>query len=77
MVLFGRFRMSKQDSLQAHLNELIRKHRELDEYIATQVRGVTVTDEVRRLKTQKLWLKDEIHRITRELESMEIRINGH
>jgi len=69
--------MSKQDSLQAHLNELIRKHRELDEYIATQVRGVTVTDEVRRLKTQKLWLKDEIHRITRELESMEIRINGH
>jgi uncharacterized protein YdcH (DUF465 family) len=69
--------MSKQDSLQAHLDQLIRKHRELDEYIATQFRGVTVTDEVRRLKTQKLWLKDEIHRITRELESMEIRINGH
>ena len=56
--------MSK-NGLQSHLDELIRRHRKLDEEIKTLHFN---TPEIRRMKTQKLWLKDEIHRITRELE---------
>jgi uncharacterized protein YdcH (DUF465 family) len=47
----------------AHLEELKRKHRELDEHIKTEYSNLTSSPEVYRLKTQKLWLKDEIHRI--------------
>jgi uncharacterized protein YdcH (DUF465 family) len=47
----------------AHLEELKRKHRELDEYLEKEFRNITSSPEVYRLKTQKLWLKDEIHRI--------------
>jgi uncharacterized protein YdcH (DUF465 family) len=51
------------DKDSAHLEELIRKHRELDEYIQQEYGNQNVSPEVYRLKTQKLWLKDEIHRI--------------
>jgi hypothetical protein len=51
------------DKLTARLEELKRKHRDLDTLIETKYYNHSVTDEVRRLKTQKLWLKDEIHRI--------------
>jgi uncharacterized protein YdcH (DUF465 family) len=57
--------MTNNNSLQSHLEELIRKHRKLDEEIK-QIHFNT--PEIRRMKTQKLWLKDEIHRIQRELE---------
>ena len=33
-----------------------------------------ITDELRKLKTQKLWLKDEIYRITKQLH--EDGVNG-
>lgn len=46
-----------------HLEELIRKHRELDEYIEREYGNLNTSPEVYKLKTQKLWLKDEIHRI--------------
>ena len=45
-----------------HLEELKRKHRELDEHIKTEYGNLTSSPEVYKLKTQKLWLKDEIHR---------------
>jgi uncharacterized protein YdcH (DUF465 family) len=43
------------------------KHRHLDEEIQKLEKSYAITDEIRRLKTQKLWLKDEIHRIEKEL----------
>jgi uncharacterized protein YdcH (DUF465 family) len=51
------------DKDDAHLEELKRRHRELDEYIQNEYGNRNITAEVYRLKTQKLWLKDEIHRI--------------
>jgi hypothetical protein len=51
------------DKLNTHLEELRRKHKELDTLIETKYHNTNITDEVRRLKTQKLWLKDEIHRL--------------
>ena len=52
-----------EDKLRAHYEELKRKHKELDEELETKYNNMTVTDEVRRMKTMKLYLKDEMHRI--------------
>jgi len=52
-----------EDKLRAHYEELKRKHRELDEELETKYNNMTVTEEVRRMKTMKLYLKDEMHRI--------------
>jgi hypothetical protein len=53
----------ERDKLLAHYNELQRKHRELDTELETKYNNMTITDEVRRMKTMKLYLKDEMHRI--------------
>jgi len=60
------------DSLEAHLNELVKKHRKLDEEVE-QLSTRHISAELRQLKTQKLWLKDEIHRIQKQLKGS----NGH
>jgi hypothetical protein len=52
-----------EDKLRAHYEELKRKHKELDEELETKYNNMTITDEVRRMKTMKLYLKDEMHRI--------------
>jgi uncharacterized protein YdcH (DUF465 family) len=52
-----------EDKLRAHYEELKRKHRELDEELETKYNNMTITEEVRRMKTMKLYLKDEMHRI--------------
>jgi len=52
-----------EDKLRAHYAELKRKHKELDEELETKYNNMTITDEVRRMKTMKLYLKDEMHRI--------------
>jgi hypothetical protein len=52
-----------KDKLQAHYEELERKHRELDTELETKYNNMTVDEEVRRMKTMKLYLKDEMHRI--------------
>ena len=52
-----------KDKLLAHYEELERKHRELDTEIELRYNNVTATEEVRRMKTMKLYLKDEMHRI--------------
>ena len=62
----------EKDKLKSHLEELERKHRALDQDIEKRFHNMNVTDEVRRLKTQKLWLKDEIHRINLQLIQMEL-----
>jgi uncharacterized protein YdcH (DUF465 family) len=54
---------NEEDKLRAHYDELKRKHKELDEELETKYNNVTVTEEVRRMKTMKLYLKDEMHRI--------------
>jgi uncharacterized protein YdcH (DUF465 family) len=60
------------DSLEAHLDELVKKHRKLDEEVE-QLSTHHVSAELRQLKTQKLWLKDEIYRIQKQLKGS----NGH
>lgn len=59
--------MSDVEKLKAHLDELRKKHRKLDNEIA-EIATNHITAELRQMKTQKLWLKDEIHRIQRDLE---------
>ena len=52
-----------EDKLRSHYEELERKHRELDNELEERYNNITVSEEVRRLKTMKLYLKDEMHRI--------------
>jgi hypothetical protein len=52
-----------KDKLLAHYEELERKHRELDKELEERYNNVAVTEEARRMKTMKLYLKDEMHRI--------------
>ena len=58
---------NEEDKLRSHYAELERKHKELDAEIEQRYNNVTATDEVRRMKTMKLWLKDEMHRINEYL----------
>ena len=52
-----------EEKLRPHYAELERKHRELDDELIERFNNQTITDEVRRMKTMKLYLKDEMHRI--------------
>jgi len=56
------YELSK-DKISVRLEELKRKHRELDEHIFSVYHNKNISPEVYKLKTEKLWLKDEIHRI--------------
>ena len=57
----------EEDKLKSHLIELERKHKELDTELEVKYNNMTVTDEVRKMKTMKLYLKDKIHRINARL----------
>ena len=57
----------EEDKLKSHVIELERKHKELDTELEVKYNNMTVTDEVRKMKTMKLYLKDEIHRINARL----------
>ena len=59
-----------ENKLRAHYDELFRKHKELDEEIEIKYNNISATDEVRRMKTMKLYLKDEMHRINSQLVQM-------
>lgn len=63
----------EHDRLQSHLQELERRHKELDTEIEVRYSNVTVSDEVRRKKTMKLWIKDEIYRINKKLERIQAK----
>ena len=55
------------EKTKAHLDSLIFKHRSLDSLIEKLYIDTYNTDEIRKLKTQKLWLKDEIYRLQKKL----------
>jgi hypothetical protein len=66
----------ENDKLKAHLEELKRKHKDLDTYIKSEFNNQNLIPEVYKLKTQKLWLKDEIHRIENKLLNSGNIVNG-
>lgn len=51
---------------ETYLESLYRKHRTLDDEIKMLYTKFASDDLINRKKTQKLWLKDEIHRIENE-----------
>jgi hypothetical protein len=67
---------NEAEKLRTHLDELSRKHRSLDSEIEQRFQNKNVTEEVRRLKTHKLFLKDEIYRIKRRLQEIGAYTNG-
>lgn len=68
--------MTDINNLKAYFDELVKKHRQLDEEIIKLEQSYVVQEQIRRLKTQKLFYKDEMHRIKSQLENMEPGVNG-
>ena len=60
----------RHEKIAVHLQELYRKHRSLDERIEVCYAERVEDGIVNRMKTQKLWLKDEIHRLETELKAL-------
>lgn len=54
--------------MKMQLDKLYKEHKELDNKIKILYTNYTSGDELYRLKTKKLWLKDEIYRIERRLK---------
>ena len=53
---------------ETYLESLYRKHRALDDEIKILYTKFADDQLINRLKTKKLWLKDEIHRLENETE---------
>ena len=51
---------------ETYIESLYRKHRTLDDEIKMLYNKFASDDLINRKKTQKLWLKDEIHRLENE-----------
>lgn len=60
----------KHDKIVVHLNELYTKHRTLDDEVKELYNSFASDEIINRKKTQKLWLKDEIHRLETELKAL-------
>ena len=60
----------QHDKIAIHLQELYQKHRKLDEEITLLYNNFESEQILNRIKTQKLWLKDEIHRLETELKQL-------
>ena len=60
----------QHDKIAVHLQELYKKHRALDDEIKVLYTKFVVDQELNLLKTKKLWLKDEIHRLETELKAL-------
>jgi len=60
----------QHDKLAVHLQELYKRHRTLDEKIKMLYNSFVDDHEINVLKTKKLWLKDEIHRLETELKAL-------
>lgn len=60
----------KHNKLASYLQELYRKHRELDNEIKVCYSKRDDEFVINRMKTQKLWFKDEIHRLESELKAL-------
>ena len=59
------------NKLASYLQELYRKHRTLDEEIKVLYNKWEDDGIINRKKTEKLWLKDEIHRIETKLKDLD------
>ena len=60
-----------EEELNNHINSLKVKHRNLDEQVLELEKQTFGDDhEIRRLKTMKLWYKDEIYRLEKKLTLM-------
>ena len=60
----------QHDKIAVHLQELYKQHRLLDEEIKMLYNKFENEQILNRMKTQKLWLKDEIHRLETELKQL-------
>jgi hypothetical protein len=60
----------KHNKLASRLQDLYRKHRALDSEIKMLYNKWEDDGIINRKKTQKLWLKDEIHRLETELKAL-------
>ena len=60
----------QHDKIAVHLQELYKKHRTLDEEIKVLYNKFEPEHILNRMKTQKLWLKDEIHRLETQLKAL-------
>ena len=60
----------RHNKIATHLQELYRKHRALDNEIKKMYNTFEREENIHRLKTKKLWFKDEIYRLERELKSL-------
>ena len=69
--------MTTVENLKQYVTELTKKHRVLDEKIIQLEKRLYVDQEVRSLKTQKLFYKDELHRIQNKIDAMENGLNGY
>lgn len=61
---------NQHDKIVVHLRELYAKHRSLDKEIKELYNHFERDEIINRKKTQKLWLKDEIHRLETELKAL-------
>ena len=68
--------MTSVENLTQYVAELTKKHRALDEKIIELEKRLYVDQEVRSLKPQKLFYKDELHRIQNKIDAMENSVNG-
>lgn len=60
----------RHDKIVVHLQELYARHRTLDEEIKELYNSFERDEIINRKKTQKLWIKDEIHRLETELKAL-------
>lgn len=68
---------NEHDKIKGYLEELRKKHRNLDEEIKKLETIYNVNENIRRLKTHKLFLKDEIYRLESQLISLGTEVNGY
>ena len=60
----------EHNKIAGYLQELYKKHRTLDEEIKVMYNTFASDSEINRLKTKKLWYKDEIHRLETRLKTI-------
>ena len=58
---------AKHEKYAVYLQELYKKYRALDVEISEGYKKLMPDDELNMLKTKKLWFKDEIHRVEKNL----------
>ncbi len=61
---------AEHNELVNQLRALYKKHRELDNFIVQRYNEYAPNEEIFRLKTKKLWYKDEIHRLETNLRTL-------